>query len=59
MDPPELPSATQPLPRPSDRLQRLFRDRRSTREFASKALSARELGTVFGALGDSSSCSAG
>ncbi len=59
VDPLELPSTPQPLPRPSDRLQRLFRDRRSTREFAATPLSTKELGTVLGALGDSGFPSAG
>ncbi|WP_053734437.1 nitroreductase family protein [Nocardia sp. NRRL S-836] len=59
VDPLELPSVPQPLPRPSDRLQRLFRDRRSTREFATTPLSRKELGTVLGALGDASFPSAG
>lgn len=55
----ELPSEPKPLPRPKDRLQRLFRDRRSTREFAAKPLSDKQLGTVLGALADNSYPSAG
>lgn len=59
VDPLELPSEPRPLPRPGDRLQRLFRDRRSTREFADRPLSDKELGTVLGALQDNSFPSAG
>lgn len=59
IDPLELPSEPKPLPRPQDRLQRLFRDRRSTREFAAKPLSDKQLGTIFGALADNSYPSAG
>lgn len=59
LDPLELPSAPTPLPKPKDRLQRLFRDRRSTREFAPKPLSDKQLGTILGALADNSYPSAG
>lgn len=59
IDPLELPAAPVPLPRPDDRLQKLFQARRSTREFAPKPLSDKQLGTVLGALGDNSHPSAG
>ncbi|MGW4209812.1 nitroreductase family protein [Lentzea sp. NPDC004789] len=59
VDPLELPSAPTPLPRPKDRLQKLFQARRSTREFAAKPLTDKQLGTVLGALGDNSYPSAG
>jgi nitroreductase len=48
-----------PLPRPKDRLQKLFQARRSTREFASTPLTDKQLGFVLGALGDNSCPSAG
>mgnify|MGYP006183241615 CR=1 FL=1 len=59
IDPLELPAAPVALPRPDDRLQKLFQARRSTREFAPKPLSGKQLGTVLGALGDNSHPSAG
>ncbi|HUQ55394.1 nitroreductase family protein [Lentzea sp.] len=59
VDPLELPSAPVPLPRPHDRLQKLFQARKSTREFASKPLTDKQLGTVLGALSDNSVPSAG
>ncbi|MFS8102965.1 nitroreductase family protein [Lentzea alba] len=59
IDPLELPSPPVPLPRPHDRLQKLFQARKSTREFAPKPLTDRQLGTVLGALGDHSFPSAG
>ncbi|MEV6241832.1 nitroreductase family protein [Lentzea sp. NPDC051838] len=59
IDPLELPSPPVPLPRPSDRLQKLFQARRSTREFASKPLTDKQLGYVLGALSDNSFPSAG
>jgi nitroreductase len=59
IDPLEPPSAPVPLPRPNDRLQKLFRARRSTREFAGKPLSDKQLGSVLGALSDHSVPSAG
>lgn len=59
IDPLELPTAPQPLPKPKDRLQKLFQARRSTREFAGKPLTDKQLGTVLGALGDNSYPSAG
>lgn len=59
VDPLELPSAPVALPRPSDRLQKLFQARRSTREFAAKPLTDKQLGYVLGALGDNSHPSAG
>ncbi|MET9227997.1 nitroreductase family protein [Lentzea sp. NPDC003310] len=59
VDPLELPAAPQPLPRPHDRLQKLFQARRSTREFADRSLTERQLGTVLGALSDNSFPSAG
>ncbi|MEU4442136.1 SagB/ThcOx family dehydrogenase [Actinosynnema sp. NPDC050801] len=51
-DPFELPGAPQFLDRPRDRLQRLFRARRSTREFSPRPLSARRFGAVLAALAD-------
>ncbi|MFD1148776.1 nitroreductase family protein [Saccharothrix hoggarensis] len=51
-DPFELPSAPQPLGKPRDRLQRLFRARRSTREFSSEPVTARQFGAVLAALAD-------
>ena len=59
IDPLELPAAPQPLPKPHDRLQKLFQARRSTREFARKPLTDKQLGTVLGALSDHSYPSAG
>ena len=59
IDPLELPTAPRPLPKPKDRLQKLFQARRSTREFARKPLTDKQLGTVLGALGDNSCPSAG
>ncbi|GGU37275.1 nitroreductase family protein [Lentzea flava] len=59
IDPLELPTAPRPLPKPHDRLQKLFQARRSTREFTSKPLTDKQLGTVLGALGDNSFPSAG
>ncbi|GHH51658.1 nitroreductase family protein [Lentzea cavernae] len=59
IDPLELPSPPTPLPRRDDRLQRLFRARRSTRDFAGEPLSPTQLGTVLGALSDNSYPSAG
>lgn len=59
IDPLELPAEPQPLPRPNDRLQKLFQARRSTREFARKPLTDKQLGAVLGALGDNSHPSAG
>lgn len=59
IDPLELPSPPVPLPRPHDRLQKLFQARRSTREFAPKPLTDKQLGTVLGALSDNSCPSAG
>ncbi|SMD04315.1 nitroreductase family protein [Lentzea albidocapillata] len=59
IDPLELPSAPVPLPRPQDRLQKLFQARRSTREFSGKPLTDKQLGTVLGALSDNSCPSAG
>ncbi|ONI88446.1 hypothetical protein ALI22I_18995 [Saccharothrix sp. ALI-22-I] len=51
-DPFELPSAPLALGKPGDRLQRLFRARRSTREFSSEPMSARQFGAVLAALAD-------
>ncbi|GLY49346.1 nitroreductase family protein [Lentzea sp. NBRC 102530] len=59
IDPLELPTTPAPLPRPKDRLQKLFQARRSTRDFARKPLTDRQLGTVLGALTDHSYPSAG
>ncbi|RAS61689.1 nitroreductase family protein [Lentzea atacamensis] len=59
IDPLELPSAPRPLPKPHDRLQKLFQARKSTREFAPKPLTDKQLGAVLGALGDNSHPSAG
>ncbi|MDX8033708.1 nitroreductase family protein [Lentzea sp. BCCO 10_0856] len=59
IDPLELPTAPQPLPKPTDRLQKLFQARKSTREFTDKPLTDRQLGAVLGALGDNSVPSAG
>jgi nitroreductase len=59
VDPLELPTPPLPLPRPQDRLQKLFRARRSTREFADRPLTDRQLGAVLGALSDNSCPSAG
>ncbi|MCX2954654.1 nitroreductase family protein [Lentzea sp. NEAU-D7] len=59
IDPLELPAAPLPLPRPNDRLQKLFRARRSTREFSDRPLTDKQLGTVLGALSDNSCPSAG
>ncbi|SDG32351.1 Nitroreductase [Lentzea fradiae] len=59
IDPLELPSPPVPLPRPQDRLQKLFRARRSIREFTAKPLTDKQLGTVLGALLDNSCPSAG
>jgi nitroreductase len=59
IDPLELPSAPVPLPRPKDRLQKLFQARRSSREFTDEPVSDRQLGAVLGALGDNSYPSAG
>ncbi|MFD9699536.1 nitroreductase family protein [Lentzea sp. NPDC059081] len=59
VDPLELPSAPVALPRPHDRLQKLFQARRSTREFAARPLTDKQLGTVLGALSDNSVPSAG
>ncbi|MFD5824689.1 nitroreductase family protein [Lentzea sp. NPDC060358] len=59
VDPLELPSPPVALPRPGDRLQKLFRARRSTREFAPKPLTDKQLGAVLGALTDTSYPSAG
>ncbi|MET8757002.1 nitroreductase family protein [Lentzea sp. NPDC004782] len=59
VDPLELPSAPVPLPRPKDRLQKLFQARRSTREFTAEPLTDKQLGSVLGALGDNSYPSAG
>ena len=59
LDPLELPSAPVPLPRPHDRLQKLFQARKSTREFADKPLTDKQLGAVLGALSDHSFPSAG
>ncbi|WP_434440293.1 nitroreductase family protein [Lentzea sp. E54] len=59
IDPLELPSAPVALPRPKDRLQKLFQARKSTREFAEKPLTPKQLGTVLGALSDNSFPSAG
>jgi nitroreductase len=59
IDPLELPTTPQPLPKPKDRLQKLFQARKSTREFAGKPLTDKQLGTVLGALGDHSYPSAG
>jgi nitroreductase len=52
IDPLVLPGEPHPLPRPKDRLQRLFRNRRSTRDFGPDPLSVRQLGTVLGALAE-------
>ncbi|MFE9750843.1 SagB/ThcOx family dehydrogenase [Saccharothrix saharensis] len=51
-DPFEPPTEPQPLDRPRDRLQRLFRARRSTREFGGEPVSARQLGAVLAALAE-------
>jgi hypothetical protein len=51
-DPFEVPAAPQFLTRPRDRLQRLFRARRSTREFSPERLSARRFGAVLAALAE-------
>lgn len=51
-DPFELPTPPLPLARPNDRLQRLFRARRSTREFGAEPLSRAQLGAVLSALAD-------
>ncbi|MGW6446148.1 nitroreductase family protein [Lentzea sp. NPDC055074] len=59
VDPLELPGAPVPLPRPHDRLQKLFQARRSTREFSDRPLTDQQLGTVLGALSDNSCPSAG
>ena len=59
IDPLELPSTPVGLPRPSDRLQKLFQARRSTREFSDRPLTDKQLGAVLGALGDNSFPSAG
>lgn len=59
IDPLELPSAPVPLPRPHDRLQKLFQARRSTREFSGGPLTDKQLGAVLGALSDNSYPSAG
>jgi len=59
VDPLELPTAPAPLPKPHDRLQKLFQARKSTREFADRPLTDKQLGTVLGALGDNSFPSAG
>jgi hypothetical protein len=59
VDPLELPAAPAPLPKPHDRLQKLFQARKSTREFADRPLTDKQLGTVLGALGDNSFPSAG
>lgn len=59
IDPLELPAAPQPLPKPNDRLQKLFQARKSTREFARKPLTDKQLGSVLGALGDNGHPSAG
>ncbi|MCR3748464.1 nitroreductase family protein [Lentzea californiensis] len=59
IDPLELPSAPVPLPRPHDRLQKLFQARRSTREFSDGPLTDKQLGAVLGALSDNSYPSAG
>ncbi|MFD4642332.1 nitroreductase family protein [Lentzea sp. NPDC058436] len=59
VDPLEPPTPPIPLPRPNDRLQKLFQARRSTREFADKPLSDKQLGSVLGALSDNSFPSAG
>ncbi|MFD7654850.1 nitroreductase family protein [Actinosynnema sp. NPDC059797] len=48
----ELPSKPHRLPLPTDRLQRLFRARRSTREFSGKPLSRKQFGAVLAALAD-------
>ncbi len=50
LDPFVLPGAPHPLPRPSDRVQRLFERRRSEREFGPGPLPARDLGAVLAAL---------
>ncbi|WP_439660934.1 nitroreductase family protein [Lentzea sp. HUAS TT2] len=59
IDPLELPAAPVALPRQNDRLQKLFQARRSTREFAGKPLTDKQLGAVLGALSDNSYPSAG
>lgn len=59
VDPLEPPTPPVPLPHPNDRLQKLFRARRSTREFTGEPLSDRQLGAVLGALSDDSVPSAG
>ncbi|MDX3656078.1 nitroreductase family protein [Streptomyces sp. ID05-26A] len=59
IDPLELPTTPLPLPRPHDRLQKLFQARRSTREFSDEPLTDRQLGAVLGALSDNSFPSAG
>ena len=59
VDPLEPPSPPVPLPRPKDRLQKLFQARRSTRQFSDEPLSDKQLGSVLGALSDNSVPSAG
>lgn len=51
-DPWELPARRHPLARPSDRLQRLFRARRSERTFDPRPLSARQFGAVLAAVAE-------
>ncbi|WP_436501018.1 nitroreductase family protein [Actinokineospora sp. HUAS TT18] len=50
LDPFVLPTQPVPLPRPTDRLARLFGTRRSEREFTDGPLSRRDLGGVLSAL---------
>lgn len=59
IDPMELPTPPLPLPRPKDRLQKLFRSRRSDRDFKERPVDAKRLGAVLGALTDRSYPSAG
>ncbi|SEQ53957.1 Nitroreductase [Lentzea xinjiangensis] len=59
VDPLELPAPPRPLPRPQDRLQKLFRARKSTREFTDEPVTDKQLGAVLGALQDNSFPSAG